>query len=453
MTWFAVQVHRKIFLMARLNICKLSHHFGFFKKKNNLRKIRPSTDNNPVTNATSITVLDALAELAKIESENVRILSNNLSPIKEDVTRTLRSIQKVAEELKKDKIKLDEHKFKSIVENSKATVVTSLEREASSDLPSPHSVYDAKKFKERLESIMNRFSEVSGSHSKVLNVFMKKYAGKLKDEFEQLSSLLEDTKSFITDFEQEARVIGECNNILNTISQKTSSLKSDKKEVENTRSAVEKLEYDLIGLDNTLKNFEDSVEFRDSVHTMSEIDKIKEEEEEFNKQLLDLFGHLSRAITKYSYGMSKETYRRLHVLSEMPWKIFEDVEGLSPYIKLLSEIRRSVQMYDITLKDSDKVIQYCDHALKSLPKFQEIAKERKLRLESLNKKKANSLVATSREIREKINNYNEAIQNNNRVLEQLAKQINEKNHELEELTKKAEERLMIISGRRFSIST
>src|SRR3712207_4698611 len=102
---------------------------------------------------------------------------------------------------------------------------------------------------------------------------------------------------------------------------------------------------------------------------------------------------------------------------------------------------------------SSDLIQYCDHILKSLPKFEEIAKERKLRLESLNKKKANSLVSTSREIREKINNYIEAIQNNKRVLEQLNKEINEKNHELEELTKKAEERLMTISGRRFSIST
>jgi chromosome segregation ATPase len=138
---------------------------------------------------------------------------------------------------------------------------------------------------------------------------------------------------------------------------------------------------------------------------------------------------------------------------KMPWKIFEDVEGVSPYIKLLSEIRRSVQLYDITLKDSDKVIQYCDHILKSLPEFQKIAKERKLRLESLNKKKANSLIANSREIREKINNYNDSIQNNKRALERLTKEINEKNLELEELTKKAEELLMIISGRRFSIST
>ena len=74
--------------MARLNICKLSPPFGFFKKKDNLPKIRPSANSNRVTNATSITVLDALAELAKIESENVLVLSNNLSPIKEDVTST-----------------------------------------------------------------------------------------------------------------------------------------------------------------------------------------------------------------------------------------------------------------------------------------------------------------------------------------------------------------------------
>jgi uncharacterized coiled-coil DUF342 family protein len=110
-------------------------------------------------------------------------------------------------------------------------------------------------------------------------------------------------------------------------------------------------------------------------------------------------------------------------------------------------------LYDITVKDSDKVIQYCDHILKSLPEFQKIAKERKLRLESLNKKKANSFIANSREIREKINNYNDSIQNNKRALERLTKEINEKNRELEELTKKAEERLMIISGRKFSIST
>lgn len=430
----------------------LSPRFGFFKKKNNLPEIKPSISGNRMTKPIDISVMDALAELAKIESENVRILSNNLSPVKEDVTRTLKSIQKVADDLEKDNIKLEEDRFKSIVQNSKATVISSLKREASSVMPLPQSAYDAKRFKEKLESIVNRFGEVSSSHSKVFNIFMKKYAGKLKDEFERLSSLLEDTRSIITGFEEKAGEIVECSNLLNTISQKTSSVKSNNVELENTNRVVEKLEIDLKELKNALKKLEDSAEFKEIARTLSEIDKLKIEEEEFHKQLLDLFGHLSRAITKYSYGMNKETYRRLHVLSDEPWKIFEEAEGLSPYVKLLYEIRKSVELYDITLKDSDKVIQYCDVILKSLPQFQETKEHRRSRLELLYKNNADSLVKTSGEIKERIQNNIVSIQNNKRLMEQLPEQINETNHELENLTFKAEECLLRITGKKFRIS-
>jgi hypothetical protein len=430
----------------------LSPRFGFFKKKNNLPEIKPSISGNRMTKPIDISVMDALAELAKIESENVRILSNNLSPVKEDVTRTLKSIQKVADDLEKDNIKLEEDRFKSIVQNSKATVISSLKREASSVMPLPQSAYDAKRFKEKLESIVNRFGEVSSSHSKVFNIFMKKYAGKLKDEFERLSSLLEDTRSIITGFEEKAGEIVECSNLLNTISQKTSSVKSNNVELENTNRVVEKLEIDLKELKNALKKLEDSAEFKEIARTLSEIDKLKIEEEEFHKQLLDLFGHLSRAITKYSYGMNKETYRRLHVLSDEPWNIFEEAEGLSPYVKLLYEIRKSVELYDITLKDSDKVIQYCDVILKSLPQFQETKEHRRSRLELLYKNNADSLVKTSGEIKERIQNNIVSIQNNKRLMEQLPEQINETNHELENLTFKAEECLLRITGKKFRIS-
>ena len=429
----------------------LSPRFGFFKKKNNLPEIRPSVSGSRLTKAIDINVMDALAELAKIESENVRVLSNELSPINEDVTRTLRSIQKVADELEKDNIKLEEDRFKSIVQNSKATVVSSLKREASSVMPLPQSAYEAKRFKEKLESIVNRFGEVSGSHSKVFNIFMKKYAGKLKDEFERLSSLLEDARYIIRDFEEKAGEIVECSKLLNTISQKTSSVKSNNVELEKTNRAVEKLEHDLRELKNALKKLEDSAEFKEIARTLSEIDRLKIEEEEFHKQLLDLFGHLSRAITKYSYGMNKETYRRLHVLSDEPWKIFEEAEGVSPYVKLLYEIRKSVELYDITLKDSDKVIQYCDVILKSLPQFQETKKNRRSRLELLYKNNVDSLVKTSVEIKERIQKNIESIQNNKRVMEQLPEQINETNYELENLTFKAEECLLRITGKKFRI--
>ena len=48
--------------------------------------------------------------------------------------------------------------------------------------------------------------------------------------------------------------------------------------------------------------------------------------------------------------------------------------------------------------------------------------------------------------------YNESIQNNKRLLDQLPKQINETNRELENLTVKAEEYLLRITGNKLTLS-
>ena len=46
----------------------------------------------------------------------------------------------------------------------------------------------------------------------------------------------------------------------------------------------------------------------------------------FTGELSDLFSPVTRALTKYSYGTSKVTSRRLQILMEAPWKIFEQTK-------------------------------------------------------------------------------------------------------------------------------
>ena len=56
---------------------------------------------------------------------------------------------------------------------------------------------------------------------------------------------------------------------------------------------------------------------------MEEIKLAQEEEKEFHKYLSDHFSHVSRALTKYSYGLSKATSSKLQILMTTPWKIFQ----------------------------------------------------------------------------------------------------------------------------------
>ncbi|HEY9486478.1 MAG TPA: hypothetical protein VIQ04_07540, partial [Nitrososphaeraceae archaeon] len=309
--------------MAILNIFLLSPTFRLFKKKDNTSEIKNPDNKNQLHATDTLTISEALSLLQHIESKKVKILSNNLSSIKDSVMRSLEIVQKVADDLERDKIKLEELRFKSIVENSKRTVVASLRRETSSDLPLPQSTQDAKKFNERLESMMNRFGEVTGSHSKVMNIFMKKYVGKLKGEFDTLSSLLKTTRSIMKEFEEEIADIAKCVNLLNIVSQRVSSIKIDEGEIEKTNKEIEMLKSQIYELKNRSDSLENSTQFKESIHNIEEIEIIEQEKEEFSKQMLDLFSHVSRAFTKYSYGMTKSTSDQLKVLVDEPWKIFE----------------------------------------------------------------------------------------------------------------------------------
>jgi len=148
-----------------------------------------------------VLISEALSLIGTIESRSVEELRSDLSSIREAVSKSLRTIEKLANDLEREKIKVEEARFESIVEISKRTVVSSLRRESSIELPSPVSYAEAMKFKQRLEAITNRFREVSASHNRVFNVFIKKYAGKLKGEFETLSTLSKEVNSILAEFE------------------------------------------------------------------------------------------------------------------------------------------------------------------------------------------------------------------------------------------------------------
>ena len=72
-----------------------------------------------------------------------------------------------------------------------------------------------------------------------------------------------------------------------------------------------------------LSRLEGSSDFETTAKTVKEIKHAQEEEMEFHKSLSDHFSHVSRALTKYSYGMSKATSYKLQNLMTSPWKIFQ----------------------------------------------------------------------------------------------------------------------------------
>jgi hypothetical protein len=432
----------------------LSPPFRLFKKKDDVVEEKKDIDSrSQLRNTTnSLTVSDALILLQNIESERIKGLANDLSPIKESVVKSLRSIERVANNLDIEDIKLEEARFKSIVENSKRTVVSSLRREASSDIPGLQSIHEVKKFEEKLESIIDRFGEVSGSHSRVMNVFMKKYAGKLKGEFETLSSLLKQTKSVMSEFEEENSVTVKSIDLLNICSQKITSKKANEDKIKDTYREIETLKYDLRELKSQLSRVENSTQFKESYRNLEQIGVLEKEKQEFQRKVSDLYSHVSRAFTKYSYGMTKDTLGRLKVLTEEPWRIFEDAE-VSSYASLLIEIQKAVKSGKIKLKDSERIMNYMEIILKSLPEHHDEIRIINLKLNELRENKNGVVVNRSEELKNDIRNCKNRLGDLEQLVDQLKKQLTENNSECEHMVNQIDDYILQITGKKYFVTT
>ena len=423
--------------------------FGLFKKKPS--DISPADHQIPTPATETLSIQQAQDLLQSLESAKVKELSSSLARIKEAAAESLKVIDALAKDMDRENIKLEdlEQKLKSVIEHSKRTVVSSLKREASLELPLPQSANDAKKFKERFENMMKRFGEVSGSHSKVLNAFMKKQSGKMKDEFEFLTKLLDETRATISEFDRKREPIIKCGNILNTSLQKLSSIKLAESLARNAEREIEDIERDLKEVESELAVLSASKEYEQASIGMRGISEAEKKQEEFHAQIRDLFSHLSRAFTKYSYGITKDTEQRLKTLSDEPWQILYE-KNVTPYSSLLLEIRRSIDSGQIQLKDSDKALQYIDKILETLADLQHKAQTIKTEIDSYRQLDIET-VYKAKGLEQKIVQYTEELARSRQDLDKQRRQAKDKTEEVNALLKRASEILAELTGHKYSL--
>ncbi|CAN5273947.1 hypothetical protein BH18THE2_BH18THE2_02400 [soil metagenome] len=412
-----------------------------------------------INDDSGLTISKALDLLRRMEDEKVGDLSRNLIPIRQTLENTLLSIGKLAEEMENEKVKVEDEKFKPSVESSRKILVSSLKKEDLSDFPVPTSITEARKFQQRLQSLMERFGDVSGSHSKLLTTFMKKHTGKIKGEFDTISSLEKRTGKIMEGFEEDRRPVTDCIAVLSKTSQLVESLKQQEIDLQKLRAEISRLEAEDQKLTTRLSGLERSSDYETTAKTMEEIKLAQEEEKEFHKSLSDHFSHVSRALTKYSYGMSKATSYKLQILMATPWKIFQRAnelqsthnDELESYKSLLIEVQKSVSSGKITLKDSDKTLKYFELIIESLPGFQKKSEMIAVNLHSLEQKKDHSIIASSEDMKKKLKDNRNALDNRQLYLEKLENEIKEKKTSLKGMLEDSERCLYSATGKNYAL--
>jgi len=337
----------------------LSPKFGFFKRKTSNHSAKKSdNDRQSVTDKELLEIIEN--EKKALEKD----LSNDLKPIRNSVLDCLNNLKKNADELEGQEIKVENPQFEPLINNSKNILISSIKKESFIESSEIKNYEDAIKFKNNLELLVNRFGQVGDSHNRILNEFMRKQISKLKNEFDNLSSLLKKVSKVISTKGSQIDKCVACKQDLIIFKEKLNERKIKQNrlsELMDERQTIDK------NIETGGKEYEDFQKSEEFLNTSNILDKINDKKNEisiFEKNMINRVSSLSRPITKFSYLAPKETQARLDTILNNPLEIFNDS---SQYLQLFNELKKQIIEKSIQIKDPEKTIHQVDEIIKSLP--------------------------------------------------------------------------------------
>lgn len=374
--------------------------FDFFKKKKRNVSNFDGKDNESHSNLSvsthhehdnRISVDEALKLLEKIEQDATRNLLIELDKVFDDTNQVLQHINNVAEDLENEEIEIEEEKLTPLVKNTKNTIVRALKRESSNILSKPKDFEDFVKFKDSLDSSINRFGEVTRSHSRIVNTFMKKHANSLRGDLKKISEYLEKLNEGYSNIKQEKSIIENCrSNLLN--------VKSKNNDINNIAITIKIMEEECKKLNELIDKGKDEIsklksssDYEKGLKYLREKESIDKEKVTLQSKLSDISGHLVKAANKYSYGLTQSTVEKINLLVYKPEEVAKR-HDMSEYIGLLKEIKESIRTSKIILKDSNKMIHYFDTLAQELPIFKSEMEKIDSRVDKLKDKDKISII-------------------------------------------------------------
>jgi len=423
----------------------LSPKFGFFKRKTSETFHEKKSQTHSIQTVTDKELLEIIEKEKKLLESD---LISALEPTKRSVLECLDRLRTSADELQQQEIKVENPQFESLINNSKRILITSIKKESFIETSEINDYESAVKFKINLELLINRFGQVGDSHNRILNEFMRKQINKLKNEFDNLSSLLKEVTKILSVKESEINKSITCRDDLILFKDKLCERKDKLNRISELTEERSTLDKNIEASKREFVDFQRSEGFLNTTDTLEKIKDKRNEIGKFEKNIINMVSNLSRPITKFSYLASKETQARLAILQNEPLEIFS---VRSQYVQLLGELRKHVVDKSIQIKDPEKTTHQIDEFINSLPSLSSTLNNFKEELTQLESSVNSKNIRHMDDIKSKKEMYEKYRSENISMLEETRKSINELDSAIEGLKKKIEENVFYVTNTKYQL--
>lgn len=422
--------------------------FGWGKKKTTNETIESRVLENQV----------ALSEINDIIKENeverLNKITENAKSIKGEVEIKRKNIIQIISQLESDTLKVDDvdKHLKMLIERGKEAVISGLRKETAVNLSNTEKYQDIVNLNIEIGQMLKRIGDILGVNTKVMHIFARKYAGKLKEHLAEVATKKSELQELVdvhTKFESTKA----------SISVAYEKIKESQKDIEEKNKELSKIREEIKSCDKMMQNIELEIqnskskkEYQEFLKIRKEIDILSLEEDKIKHEIDLQFSKISRPLGKYSYisSLEKPLKKIMKELVVNPSHVLTQ-ENKNSIIEVLHAVVKAVVAGSVSVKDTTKAVQQIEETINRLDEFLKMRSDLSEKRVSFENKLS---IFNIKELEER---EMELIKTRNKkthaesIIKNLENEINDATKRIPQLAQDVEIKLKEISGTRITL--
>ena len=432
-------------------LCTLPMVFGWGKKKKEPEKVVETTVESIEREITLGEIEKILKNLQEIRTKT---LIAEAESFKNKMIPKLSELRDIAIQLEKDDLKIDDidKHLKTIVERGKKQVISIIKEETSTKITNVKTIDDALSLNGQINRALKRIGDVLGRQSRVIHLFAKKYAGKLKEILTVLQDDKDTVQTIINNHKKLQDGILEIKENISRIKKSQEILEKRTKRISDFENSLKDFEEKTNQISLEIEKIKNSDEYANFLQIQEKLQQLEPEKHNLKREINDQFTKISRPLGKYEYvsSMDKEQKELLKVLVENPFNAISS-EQKNNIITILQSVKKGVISGSVSVKDTDKSIQFLDETTELLDsliqqKANFTQKEQELQ-KQLDAFDMNNLKTKQSELQKAITNHDDA----KSKIRQFQDEISEAKNSVPKLTMNIENTLREVSSTKYTI--
>ena len=343
--------------------------FGWGKKKQVVEEAREKPVLPTHKEATLENIPDILEDITNLRQKTLVIEVKSFQKRIEVDRKILLSI---ADELGKDSLntnEMDPH-LVLLVNRGKKEVISSIQNEFKETFSEINSFDNVLGFQRNASRGIKKVGDMLGKHSRVIHIFAKKYAKKLKGDLTILTDNLSEVNALISNYNSNQELLENIRHSLSDFSNIKRDIEKQERRKMELEKSVEEEQQNETKLQKDIEEMKSSNNYKEFLAIKENITTVSTDEKLIKKKIEEQFLKISRPLNKYVYvsSLDKPLKKMTENLTLSPYDVLS-AENMSDIKKILDSVRSGVESGSVSVKDVEKSKQAINDIQDLLPQL------------------------------------------------------------------------------------